>query len=510
MVTLTDFDASILNGPISAHNNIDMISISLAYQQASGSTSSPYKEVFLLLAEITSIQLTPAEGGMIWRPHPSANNLRSIIPSDIQGEQSDVLEAILRQIEHPVLRARIADIVWTKDKSKKEISEAAIDAYCDCVEGLINGSLEQAYPTDGRNLSYAQKPAHRALQIASAIKKRKAPLPNRVDKVLRTLYSEALKDGRPVVFSQVADLCVDYKIIEPKQAAPDLETLAPVILPEVIRHVLDLACVFYKEAGNYEGVQRCQLGAVHQILRMRDMRYHASMKADYVKDAILRLRHIKCEEAQVLKNNLEKELRCLQRASLSEMNSITVNIKDLVEQERIVGEFSKLDISAALKSFAELASSPKMEDLKAQVLEQREKYPLNDTWGIKHIDDEGKTVVGTARAEGWSLSMIARIESFRRAFDVANYINPARLQINKIVEIEEQHFTPIVDQSVFVPEPHAPLHTLGFTRFFQGDFRSAAHLLMPQLEPSLRHILEIHGADLTKRHKYELNHRRAW
>jgi hypothetical protein len=43
------------------------------------------------------------------------------------------------------------------------------------------------------------------------------------------------------------------------------------------------------------------------------------------------------------------------------------------------------------------------------------------------------------------------------------------------------------------------LYALGFARYLQGDFASAAYLLVPQLEASLRHILKAHGADPTKR-----------
>ena len=82
---------------------------------------------------------------------------------------------------------------------------------------------------------------------------------------------------------------------------------------------------------------------------------------------------------------------------------------------------------------------------------------------------------------------------------VANNIEPVRLHINDKVAIEERHFNPIVWQSAFVPKLQAPLYALGFARLFQGDFASAAHLLIPQLEPSLRHILKAHGADPTKR-----------
>jgi hypothetical protein len=68
-----------------------------------------------------------------------------------------------------------------------------------------------------------------------------------------------------------------------------------------------------------------------------------------------------------------------------------------------------------------------------------------------------------------------------------------------MVAIEERHFNPIVWQSAFVPQLQAPLYALGFARFFQGDFASATHLLIPQFEPSLRHILKAHGADPTRR-----------
>jgi hypothetical protein len=95
--------------------------------------------------------------------------------------------------------------------------------------------------------------------------------------------------------------------------------------------------------------------------------------------------------------------------------------------------------------------------------------------------------------------MIARAESLRRAMVAANYIEPVRLLINDMVAIEERHFNPIVWQSAFVPRLQAPLYALGFARFFQGDFASAAHVLIPQLEPSLRYILKAHGADPTKR-----------
>ena len=371
MLPLADFDACVLDAPIAALNQVDMNSVSLAYHQASATTLSPCKEVFRFLAEIAGIHLNPAERGRIWRPGTSFDNRRSIIPSDIRGEQSDVLEAVLPRVEHPALRARIADVVWTNDMRKGGVAKTAIDAYCDCVEGLMNGSLKAAHPIDSLRPVDAQTPAHRALQIASATTKRGAPRPDRVIAVLTALYGAALKDGQPVIFSRIVQLCVDYKIIEAKQAATDLETAAnanPDIYPDAIRMALDFAGVLYKRVGDQESERRCQLGAVRQMLRMRDQCNQAGAKASWVMDALLRLRHIKGEEALALENDLEDELRRLQRASLREMGTFAVNIEVPAERDRIIEMFLEMDFSTALKSFALLDSSPKMEDLKAEAL----------------------------------------------------------------------------------------------------------------------------------------------
>lgn len=504
VIPLADFDACVLDAPIASLNKVDMTSVSQAYLQASATTPSPCKEIFHLFSAIAGIHLNPAERGTIWVPGISLGGRRSMIPSDIRGEQSDVLEAILPRLEHPGLRARVADIVWTNDMCKGGVAKIAIDAYCDCVEGLMNGSLKAAHPI---SLFDAQTPAHRALQIASATTKR-GTLPEGVIAILTALYAEALKDGQPVIFSRIAQLCVAYKIIEAKQAATDLETVAnakPDIYPEAIRMALDLAGALYKRLGDQERGQRCQLGAVRQMLRMRDECNQAGAKASWVMDALQRLRQIKGEEAQTLENDLEDELRRLQRASLREMGTFAIDIEVPAERDRIIEMFSGMDFSTALKSFALLDRSPKIEDLKAEALKQGEEFSMTTMMGIKHVDDEGKTVVNTAGAgsgeppDDWYVNMIARAESVRRAVVVANNIEPVRLHINDKVAIEERHFNPIVWQSAFVPKLQAPLYALGFARLFQGDFASAAHLLIPQLEPSLRHILKAHGADPTKR-----------
>lgn len=507
LVEAAAFEACVLDAPVAILNQIDMPTLSLAYHQAAATTISPCKEVYALLAAITGIHLNPAERGSMWIPGGAFGDRRTMLPSDIRGAQSDMLEVALPRIQHPAVRARVSDVIWTNDLRKGPVAKIAVDAYCDCVEGLIAGVLVSAYPITGRDLMDAQTPAHRALQIASATNKR-GMIPDRLRNALSSLYSQALKDGQHVIFSRIAQLCCDYKIVDIKQVASDCEVIAAINLdtyPEAVRIVWDFAGQLYRRLSDTEAQQRCEMGAVRQMLKMRDECGQPGAKAAWVMDALLRLRHIKSTEAQALEVELENELRRLQRASTREMGTFAINIEIPEERERIVEMFSTMDFSTTLKSFAMLDNSPKLEDLKASVLEQGRSSPLSSMMGVNHVDEDGKTIVKTAGAgdgeppEDWFVHMIGRAESLRRAMVVANNIEPIRLLINGRIPIEERHFNPIVWQSHFVPQPQAPLYALGFSRFFQGDFPSAAHLLIPQLEPSLRHILKAHGVDPTKR-----------
>jgi hypothetical protein len=56
----------------------------------------------------------------------------------------------------------------------------------------------------------------------------------------------------------------------------------------------------------------------------------------------------------------------------------------------------------------------------------------------------------------------------------------------------------IVAHSDFIPIGHHQIYGLGLARLWQGDYVTAASLLIPQLENSLRHVLQLVGRDSSK------------
>lgn len=137
VVELAAFEACDLNAPITGVDEVSMPAISMANGQASAAAASPAKDVYLLLSALAGIHLRPSDPGNKFGPGAQRADLRTMIPSDIRGRQADVLEIVLPKIRHPAMRACVADVVWTSDRRKAAVAGIAIDAYCDCVEGLM-------------------------------------------------------------------------------------------------------------------------------------------------------------------------------------------------------------------------------------------------------------------------------------------------------------------------------------------------------------------------------------
>ena len=124
-------------------------------------------------------------------------------------------------------------------------------------------------------------------------------------------------------------------------------------------------------------------------------------------------------------------------------------------------------------------------------------------FGTEHLDQDGKVV---ARTQGGDFGVVnsdtqaldtsvAQNLALSRKVTVAGAIEPARQLIQANFQPAAPPIEFLVEHSPFVPNYHQGIFTLGFVRFFQGDMLSAASLLVPQLENSLRYILKSSGSN---------------
>lgn len=288
-------------------------------------------------------------------------------------------------------------------------------------------------------------------------------------------------------------------------AAEAFAAAAPVeIYPEAVKRVWLLAGRLRAKLNDRDGEVRCQIGAFERTLAMREgVRGSPGAEASWISDALIELRRIPGKQDQEIA--LEIELRRLQRASLDEMGTIPLEFDVSAERAAVAKHFGDLPLSETLRQFALLERSADPEALRREALDVAQSAPLMAMMGVHHINAEGRTVVKSPGApatgepeEGWFDHMIARSESLRRHQVVAGLIEPARTLIYARFGIEERDIGPIIQFSPIVPAGQKPLLVLGFTRFFQGDLMSAAHLVIPQLESIVRQILTLTGHNPSK------------
>jgi hypothetical protein len=511
LVTAADFEAVDFEAPIRGLDTTEAHEFYQAYERAFHAARQANDEVaqtvYRLLAQLCSMTLRPSDPGNIWIPlFTMANGASSPTAEDFRGEQTANLSAIVCRIASPALRARVADVAWTNNRRDGASAAAAIDAYCESVAGLLDGRVS---PRPGMSATHeAISALQRAMQVADATTKR-TRRPEKVGSTFEAFYAAARKHHDVSSYVDAAELALWFGLRKPDVAAAELEDMAnsvpPGTFPLAVKKAWDLAARLYHNLNDKEARQRCLMAAVEQTLAMREqVKGSAAAEASWITEALQQLRHVEGAEDRELA--LEAELRRLQKASLKQMGRFEVDLQLGDSRAKITEHFTKLSLSDALKQFALLTRSRDPARLRIEALKAAKSAPLMAMMPAVHVDSEGRTESKSAGAphegepnQAWFNRIIGQFEQVHRARTVAGAIDPARLAIQARFGIVERHFNAIVGLSPFIPDTQKPIVALGFARFFQGDFISATHLLVPQLEPCLRHLLKINGHDPSKR-----------
>nr|WP_314901580.1 DUF4209 domain-containing protein [uncultured Deefgea sp.] len=226
-------------------------------------------------------------------------------------------------------------------------------------------------------------------------------------------------------------------------------------------------------------------------------------KASWTRDAIGELRAIggMHEKIQILK----KELQKYEDDSLSEFGEFTIPI-DLTEaRQATIDSFKELETHEMLFHLAFTPRNPKKNTLHAKCLEKKSEYLFSSLFGKCFSDKTGKVIASSPSAssgdqpsEEWFDHESLTELDLHYHISAEGLIKPACITISRYQNINEQNLEPIVSQSAFVPPGHESIFALGFARFIQGDMISAVHLLVPQLENSLRYVLKNRGSSTAK------------
>jgi hypothetical protein len=452
---------------------------------------------YRLLSIFCTFHMRVEDQAEVWGPRWQSAEGRSYTASDFRGEQSAILADMVGAIAHPALRARVADVVWYNDRSRGAAAMLAVEAYGELIEHRLDGKYVRRSADLENSILDLVDWMHRALQIV-AIARKRGEMPDALRRVFEALYARASESEQYVAFVKVARLGLEYGLVEWAKVAPDAEKLADRRAggdyPMAVQGAWDLAAQGYAKLGYDDAKRRCQERSVDETLRMREQVGSASAQAYWTRKAIGELRGARGSKERITK--LRAELRDLQDASLDEFGQFTIPMDLTQERLGTIEVFEGLTLPDVLLQFALLANSPTVEELRKQALESRKNSFLGSLFGGSYSDQEGKTIAETPAMgldgepdDAWFKEQSLQYLDLWRHQIVGGFIEPARRTVMLRFPLEDRHFEPIVSISPFVPRGHEHLFALGFARFWQGDYASAAHLLIPQLENSLRFVL---------------------
>ncbi len=467
--------------------------------------NSAYR-VYNLLDELTSIGFDPTKQNEIERFGPLlwSNGYRTPIPSDYQGSQSEVLIQLFPDIKNPVLRARLADIIWQNDRSQHEMAQNAIDAYVEVVDQVLKGEVVICKNDPNSVGQIGCLYLMRTLQISKASGK-KGWDSTKQKKLINEFADYVRTNKNSNAILMILRLSLDYNIIEPAEIARIAEDTIKSDGLEIIwqRDLWKMAAKAYLKCKYTEMQNRCLNEAAECCVIMAENCGGKGIKAAaHLDDAINELS--KLPKTKNRRSQLKEKLREAQTHVHDEMASISSPIEiDLTDLKEFQNKAEVLNIHETLIYFAGLYDSPAPNDLNEIVNELAKKNPFWADIPRQVIDTEGRIVSRSAGLDAPE----GNIDSNRHLIiEIENYwwnikgliIENARIFMLTKHSIYHHLLRSLVEYSYFIPANRKEIVTTGLTRYFCGDFVSSLHILVPQLENSLRHILNLAGVDTSR------------
>lgn len=463
------------------------------------------ERVYRLVSSLVGLHLrVEAEGdpfGLQWQ----SETRRTALPHDFSGDQSEVLADLAPSIGHPTIRARLADIAY--ETGVRRAGRTAIEAYCEVARRFADGSAELQFPEMETRAMDCVKPLERCFMINARIAKR-GTLVEPLAETVRLAFAHALDARAYFPLTQIGRRVLQAKLIPADEVAAAAADLAASALPDdyclAVKECWQLAADAYDRAGDPEASREASIKAIEQTFAMVDSVSQSSAKAHWVKETLREFRALGGVPERV--TDMRRRLRELQDMSLDEFGSFSVPLDGIDElRVKTFDEFKALSLSDAMRAMVGFSIPDDVEELKAAVLKQSREFPLSNMFGASYADHEGREVARGPSldsqeepSEAWYKEHGIRHLGITRRYRVHGNIEPARQAVLERYSVNDQHLLPIVQLSSFSPAGHHHIFSIGFARLWQGDYATATHLLIPQVENSLRHILQMAGRDASK------------
>jgi hypothetical protein len=467
--------------------------------------------VFRLLAVVANFWPNYDDTAQPYRPavidYETAK--RSLVPQDLAKADLDALAGIVEGIKDPEFRARVADVLWVSRKDYKA-AQKAVEAYIESSRVLETGDM---WPPFAERLQ-------RARQVGAQLGRLKEFHQKAIQAIEDVIARhEATESG--LLCARLMHMLLADEVGDPKRYATLAETLARRMeaLPNwhFARDYWQLRGGWNAKVGQQEEARVAQLNIANTYEKLAESVTTLAQPSflagsHWMAKAVHTLRNAKADPADIEKAH--QRLLEFQKRGMSEMETIRIPLEGS-ELE------SKLEQSAqaaaalvrgqcfedAILRLAYVADPSRPTELRQRIEDPKSAGVFTQLFGSATVRPDGqisdtKPPLASDDPKEREEAVVKEMYSQARTVDwparVQFLIEPARQQViaehaaqrvDLMFLVQDNPFVPIGREGLFLRGLHAGLH---------GDIVLALHLLLPQIENSIREIFTARGVITSK------------
>jgi len=460
------------------------------------------QNVFRFLGSVASMALRADETDCPFNPLIMMESRRSAGVEDFSSGQFDTMEALMMETRDAAMRARLGDVIWVARKNSKA-AKLASEAYLENFK-LLKLPDQWAWGIDflrrgfsiARSLGSKNEPFPSYSDFVAALVRTNAPI--RTDALAVELV-EILLDQNVNGTLGLAELL--------EQAARNVEAKGNYLLAQ---RYYEGALRIYNVSKNEEAVRNALLQKGECLIRQAET-VITKPGQGYLVGAQFLAKGVEClrraRAPQTMIAAYHKQLRKWQIASATERQASTheMDISGLVESAR--KHISGKSLRDAVMTFALDHALAKPKELRQRIVESIEQFPLSLMLSSSLMSNDGRLlvhkppVIGPRHGideTGMSAEMFSQARTIDWPLRVNAFIEPGRLQILNEHRPSQRDLVFLVEQNPFVPPGHEDLFLRGLHAGFHGDLIVCAHLIIPQIEEAIRHVLQRSGIVTSK------------
>lgn len=457
------------------------------------------------MTAIASMMLVPTEKATPFQALARwSNGARSFMPEDLTPAQVDLLAQLAGAVNHQLLRARMADLVWLKDRRKGiAFPRMAIDAY-------------RTYPINFETWHLSgQAVWHRALALAISLGGGAETRAADIEAALLVAFDRALG----------ADTFEPMFYVRPLLAAKRGRAEAPRIAGELERLGRERLAAgrsfdaegFFEEAERwYERAQLADKQAEmlaligSSLAAQAEASTSAIARQEFITRAIKAYRdvpgpHRAAHGVEEMIAELRAKLATAGRLALGEMRVIrgpTIDLTGFVQQavHRVQG---KTPLNALL-AFCTLHPFPNRQALYQQAQELVGQSLVGRLFGGVTLAGDGRAIARRFGADNGEAAEASQVtaRATRACCEIAamtayGMIRPALEAMQLESYLTPLDFAHLTASASLVPRDRVDVVAKGLYAGYCGDYVQAIHILVPQFEHMVRIALQDAGAHTT-------------